>query len=90
MVGGIVTQTIVLADKVWVDCEEPDSPSKSAIYVERNATSERIQPGDTVWWQGGYAMWTPYGTNGTRCGKDYDIKIRRIGFSGVKRPDHAH
>jgi hypothetical protein len=87
MIGGIVTETKQLPDRIWLDCEEQNSTSKCAIYVERNENSERIKAGDSVWWQGGYALWTPYGVNRpARAGKDYDIRIPRIGFSGVSKP----
>lgn len=81
MIGGTVIEVIKLPNRIWVNCEEPDSTSKCAIYVERNAASEQIQPADSVWWQGGFAMWTPYGHERT------DVQIPRIGFSGVKRPE---
>lgn len=86
MVGGIVTKTIQQQDRVWIDCEEEQSTSKCAIYVERNANSDRIKAGDSIWWQGGFALWTPSERKGNRCGKDYDIRIPKIGFSGVGVP----
>lgn len=96
MIGGVVIETVVLPEKIWVNCEETQSTSKCAIYVERNETSERIKPSDSVWWQGGWAMWTPYenihravgpgALKALRVGKDYDIKIPRIGCSGVAKP----
>lgn len=90
MIGGIVTQVKVLPDKVWVDCVEKNSSSKCAVYCERNEKSELIQPGDSFWWQGGYCMWTPYlntkAKKGSKGGLDYDIRIPKIGFSGVNRP----
>jgi hypothetical protein len=91
MIGGIVTETIDCGDRIWIDCEERDSTSKSAIYVERNAKSRCIAPGDSVWWQGRFAMWTPssYKQGTGKCGAHYDIQIRRIGYSGAKRPVSA-
>lgn len=97
MVGGTVVETIELPDRIWVNCEEDNSTSQCAIYVEKNAKSRCIAPGDSVWWQGEDAMWTPYCNRGPACnhkhhysckraGKDYDIRIKRIGFSGVKKP----
>lgn len=92
MVGGVVIEVIVLPERVWVNCEEERSSSRCAIYVERNEKSERIKPADQIWWQGGWAMWTPYYPRHDpskipqRAGFDYDIKIPRIGCSGVKRP----
>lgn len=94
MIGGIVTETIVLPDKVWVDCVESQERcnDKCAIYVERNENSLKIKPGDSFWWQSGSAMWTPFenkGKAGNKSHIDYDIRIPRIGFSGVSRPTSA-
>jgi len=93
MVGGIVIETVTLKDRIWVNCvdEAENRNGKCAIYVKRNPESERIKPGDGVWWQGGSAMWNPYGRTkqssaGGKSGIDYDIRIPRIGFSGVFRP----
>jgi hypothetical protein len=97
MIGGTVVETIVLEDRVWVDCEEDNSTSKCAIYVVRNKRSEAIKPSDSIWWQGSWAMWTPYKhrgndprkpgfVKGRKSGKDYDIRIQRIGSSGVAKP----
>ncbi len=97
MIGGTVVKVKVLKDRVWVNCEEDNSTSQCAIYVEKNPKSLCIEPGDSVWWQGGFAMWTPYFNRKKTCdhqhhyscarvGKDYDIRIPRIGFSGVKEP----
>jgi hypothetical protein len=91
MIGGIVTETIRLADRIWVNCvsSEEKSNDHCAIYVERNSQSERIKPADSFWWQGCYALWTPYenkGKSGNRPGRDCDIRIPRIGSSGVSKP----
>lgn len=91
MIGGIVLETIVQERRVWVNTVEREecSNSKCAVYVERSANSERIKPGDSLWWQGGFAMWTPYenkGKTGNKSGVDYDIRIPKIGFSGVGKP----
>lgn len=97
MVGGIVIEVVDLATKVYINvADRPYSKlEECAIYVERNVDSERIEIGDAVWWQGGFAMWTPQGSRvggekaekrGLKCGKDYDIKIPRIGYSGVNHP----
>lgn len=90
MIGGTVVETIVLPDKVWINCEENDSTSQCAIYVKRTDKARSISPGDSVWWQSGWAFWTPYfrcDRTGGKVGKDYDIALERIGFSGVKRPE---
>lgn len=90
MIGGKVIETIVLPDKVWVNCQDDHSTSTCAIYVARDAKSRSISEGDTVWWQSGVAMWTPTATRNTpgekKGGVHFDIQIPRIGYSGVKRP----
>lgn len=89
MVGGVVVKVVPLMDKVWVNCEETDSAQQCAIYVERNDSSLKIRPGDSLWWQGAYAMWTPFENRGKPNGKagvDYDRRILRIGNSGVAYP----
>ena len=89
MIGGTVIETIVLPDRVWINCQERNSSDQCAIYVENTPKSRTVGEGDTVWWQGGHAMWTPAfnkGKAGLRCGRDYDIRLNRIGCSGVKRP----
>lgn len=97
MVGGTVIEVVDLATKVYVNCaERPHGKiNECAIYVELNAQSDQIEIGDSVWWQGGFAMWTPQSNRvsdeeakrrGLKCGKDYDIKIPRLGCSGVNHP----
>lgn len=80
-VGGRVVETIVLEDRVWVNTEEPASGDLCAIYVERTPESRTIGEGDSLWWQGRTAYWTP--TN--RAFED--MELERIGFSGVSRPE---
>jgi hypothetical protein len=87
MVGGRVKETLIIGDRVWVNARDTTYRDECAIYVERNPNSERIQPGDMIWWQGRSAMWTPAENLGlSRCGVDYDIEIPRIGYSGVSHP----
>lgn len=86
MIGGTVIETIVLPDKVWVNCEDDHNSDRCAIYVKNTAKSRTISNGDTVWWQGGWALWTPRDSHGKAIGKA-DIRIERVGFSGVRRPE---
>jgi len=92
MIGGIVIETVIQPKRIWVNTVESSERcnSKCAIYVERNDKSERIRPGDSLWWQGGSAMWTPYENKSKpnlKGGVDYDIRIPRIGFSGASKPE---
>lgn len=83
MVGGEVIEVILLPDKAWVNTRERVArrrPEECAIYVERNRDAEAIRAGDSLWWQGGDAYWTP----ATR--EFADRPIPRRGYSGVRRP----
>lgn len=97
MVGGTVVKVIKLSGKLWIKCEEDNTTSQCALYIERDSNAEKIAPGDSLWWQGGWAMWTPFSkrfndpdkpnyVKDRKAGVDYDIKIKRIGFSGVGEP----
>jgi hypothetical protein len=77
-VGGKVVETIVLADKVWVNAD--DQGDKCAIYVERTPESRTISEGDSLWWHGHAAFWTPSNH------AFEDRRLNRVGFSGVSRP----
>lgn len=77
MVGGIVIEVVWLEDKVFVDCQDTRYKDTCAIYIERNEDSEQIEVGDRIWWQGGFAMWTP-----ADCSR-VEVRIPRRGFSGV-------
>jgi hypothetical protein len=86
MVGGKVVEVCdvpEMPERLFVDVA--DMPygkvERCAIYVEKSEQSQRIQIGDSIWWQGRNAYWTP------QCGtQGEDIPIPRIGYSGVKHP----
>lgn len=93
MVGGVVIETRTIhSGKVWVNVEErplngSHKPGTCAIYVNPACVDlfvrANIQRGDSIWWQGEYAMWTPKGLIPL-----VDVRLRRIGFSGVAAPEH--
>lgn len=91
--GGIVTETIILKDKVWINTVEKDHPNcYCAIYVEISPAARCVSPGDTVWWQSDNAYWTPKDRQGNtieridgKCNVA-NVILKRRGFSGVKRP----
>lgn len=76
-VGGIVVGTRVLDDRVWVATTEREYPNDepTCIYVERTPASRTISEGDSLWWQGRWAFWTPSNRAFT------DMRLRKIGFS---------
>lgn len=97
MVGGTVVEVAEIKtrpDALWVNCGQIAYTrlETCAILVQKNSDSLRIQVGDSVWWHGRSAMWTPAGNRvsdeeakqlGLKCGRDWDIKIPRIGYSGI-------
>lgn len=97
MVGGVVIEVAEVPDRptiLFVDCVERRSagskPQTCAIFVEKNENSLQIQIGDSLWWQGRLAMWTPYkiaqATAKLKQGVDFDVQIPRVGYSGVTHP----
>lgn len=81
MVGGTVIEVIKLRDRVWVDTRDTYYPRDTcAIYVRRTHDAEQVAEGDSLWWQGSEAYWTP---QTLEC---VDRAIPRIGYSGVARP----
>lgn len=92
MIGGKVVETKVLPEKVWINCQEYLETQDQlldnfcAVYVENTPKARSISEGDIVWWQNDKAMWTAKDKYGKTIGKP-DIILKRIGFSGVKRPE---
>lgn len=92
MVGGTVIEICDVPgrnDILYIDCANQaySKIERCAIYVEKNPNSNKIEIGDAVWWQGRHAMWTPQKNRNhnedLKCGVDYDIRIPRVGYSGV-------
>lgn len=85
MVGGTVFETRIDGERVWLNVRDdfpPKRPDECAVYVVKNADSERIKSGDRVWWQGRKLFWTR---------KDRSIiekEIPRASYSGVNLPDN--
>ena len=89
MVGGTVTEVLKKHDRIWVNTAEDHD--ECAIFIERNTVSESVKLGDSLWWQGENAYWTPVENHRRpeselKCGTDFDIAIPRIGYSGVNHP----
>lgn len=79
MIGGTVIEVVPCSGRIWVNTA--DKRDTCAIYIEDSPDARQIHPGDTVWWQGVHALWTPRGQ--TRI---VDRRLKRIGYSGVERP----
>ncbi len=95
MIGGTVVEVIELDDKIWINCEEESKPkwddknykvNQTAVYVEKTDAARCVENYDTIWWQGEYVLWTPRLTRVNVRNSPKDIKLKKIGSSGVKRP----
>lgn len=89
MVGGIVIEAAERDGRIFIDCRDRHNRDTCAIWVEKDENSVQVQIGDSIWWQGGHAMWTPAAVRdakqeNTRSGVDYDIKLRKVSNSGVE------
>lgn len=67
------------------ECPRPDT---CCVYTDEKRVSDgqpvTVQVGDSFWWQSGQCYWTPKairGTRGLKCGVDYDIALKKIGYS---------
>lgn len=86
MVGGKVIETLEYERngerRVWINVRGIGSEKNntSAISVEDSPAARCVEIGDSLWWQGQHAFWTPRG----RYFSDY--KLRRMGCSGQDRP----
>lgn len=83
-VGGIIVDVVpVRPDKVWVNTLEPGSDTRAgrtcSVYCD--PAGEPVAVGDALWWQSGTCYWTP--ADRSRA----DVKLRKIGFSGVPHPE---
>ena len=87
MVGGIVVRTErVDSERLWVLVRGRGCESRQECGVDVVDDTTEILPGDSLWWQGDKAMWTPQDATGERCGIDYDIQLKRTSGSGVPSP----
>lgn len=84
-VGGTIVDIVeVSPEKWWIDTIDKSDLMHGgrtcAVYCDPRP--ERLQVGDALWWQGGYCFWTPRVEPDGRS----DVKLRKIGFSGVSHP----
>lgn len=93
MVGGTVIGLARGPESTLVHVEErhyriPDRCSIRVVERRRdNGEAVEIGIGDSIWWQGRDAMWTPKAVResgidtGVGCGRTWDIILPRVGYS---------
>lgn len=79
MTGGTVIETNGDYDHIEIVVE--DDGEKLAIKVEVSEEARSISEGDSVWWQGRKAYWSPKSRKREYFDKVQDIALRRIGYS---------
>ncbi len=98
MMGGRVLEvcdTPTSSSELYVEVGQRvgDRLERCGVLVEKNIYSLTIELGDYVWWQAGTVFWTPQANakckHNLKAGKDYDIAIIKIGYSGVKYPYYS-
>ena len=72
-VGGKVIEVKPEGDKTRVWVMDASSNDEAAIYIKNE--SEMPSCGDSVWWQGRFAYWTP------KDERFVEREMQRIGFS---------
>lgn len=86
MVGGRVIEVRFDGDRDRIWCVDTTYPGDElAIYIAHEPAAYMIQPGDSVWWHGRDAFWTPEPVRYVE-----DRRFRRIGYSFDPRKEVAH
>lgn len=82
MISGMVAETIVVGDEVWLCVFDPTAICDSTgVWVTRTLMSLCISPGDTVRWQDHNLYWNPAGS------ESKDIRLSRIRGRPEERPE---
>ena len=69
------------------ECPRPDTCCVYTDALLTDGSRAGLRVGDSFWWQQGMCYWTPQknrslvGDGGGKCGVDYDIAMRKIGYS---------
>lgn len=65
-------------------CPYPDTCCVYTDGLKEDGTQADLKIGDSFWWQSGSCYWTPNENRmkpNIRCGIDYDIRLKKIGYS---------
>ena len=75
MVGGMIIALAEGEQGIIVTVGEQPYGNLQTLCVEVARTNHRLGLGDTLWWQGKYAYWTP------ADGSQSDVRIPRLSYS---------
>ena len=79
MIGGTVIEAVKHGESVWINTR--DGRSTCAISVKACAKASSVSEGDSIWWHGEKAYWSPKCVTG---GKEYSLD--RVEKCGVSKP----
>ena len=79
-------ETIVLSNRVWLNCRDERSDETCAVYVVLTDAARCVSERDTLRWNETHALWTARERIGGRVIGKADIPLRLIGGAGAKRP----
>lgn len=80
MVGGKVINIVRTSDGDWIQCLDTTYAQDTCAIRVRDAKEMKV--GDSLWWQGSRAYWTPKPDDGRE-----DIILERVGYSHSSIPD---
>lgn len=86
MNGGKVIETIVLDNRVWLNCQEEHSENTCAVYVALTASARCVSERDSIRWDQTHCYWTARERIGGRVIGKADFPLRLIGGAGAARP----
>jgi hypothetical protein len=77
MIGGTVESVTPDGERIKIVVTETtyERADYCAIRVKPSADARAVKPGEGLWWQGGFAYWTP--ANRSRR----DVALERVGYS---------
>lgn len=83
MIGGTVIGVIRGLENTLLNVQDKGDQCSVRCVERRNDNGKPVAVaiGDSVWWQAGDVMWTPASSARGECGIDFDIHIRKVGYS---------
>ena len=75
MVGGMIIAVVKGAKKITATVGEQPYSKLNTLCVDLAPTEHDLDLGDTLWWQGKYAYWTPADHSRE------DVRIPRLSYS---------
>ena len=75
MVGGTIISVFHYRDRDSLVVRGTGSERSTYLALDLEPSDEPLKIGDTIWWQGDIALWTPHDRSRE------DVHIKRIGYA---------